>query len=83
MNWFRNGILHQAEIKGSSRILISKETPLVEVANDDNGLIINRYKFHEQLVKEFKDYIDKLKKNNPDLRKKFKYKMDAICKCKN
>jgi len=76
----RCGILHQAEIKGSSRIRI--DTPdLVRWANDRQGLVINREKFHEKLVEVFEDYVAQLHDpDNQDLREKFKIKMDAICK---
>lgn len=79
----RNGILHQAEAKGSSRIWIRKGTLLVEYADDGNGLLINRNKFHEQLVHEFENYVSRLRQNSPvnhELRHKFKHKMNAICK---
>lgn len=79
----RNGILHQAETKGSSRIWIREGTPLVEYADDGNGLLINRNKFHEQLVHEFENYVAQLRRNNPPdngLRERFKRKMDSICR---
>jgi hypothetical protein len=78
---FRNGIFHQAELKGSSRVLMIGS--LVEPAKVGAGLVINRKKFHEQLVCEFNTYIDKLRANNPVdqyLRSKFKAKMDYICR---
>jgi hypothetical protein len=79
----RNGILHQAQTKGNSRIWIREGTPLVEYADDGNGLLINRNKFHEQLVYEFENYVSRLRQNSPvdhELRQKFKHKMDAICR---
>ena len=78
----RCGILHQAEIKGSSRILTGPSIPLVSLANDSKGLVINRLLFHEQLISEFQCYIARLRKSDPpddDLRERFKRKMDAIC----
>jgi hypothetical protein len=80
--YIRNGILHQAEIKGSSRIQTRKSVPLVTDAPDGNGLILNRELFHKQLVHEFEDYVIRLRKSNPpdnELRFRFKAKMDAIC----
>jgi hypothetical protein len=80
--YIRNGILHQAEIKGSSRIWIRKDTPLVRDAPDGNGLIINRHLFHQQLMYEFQDYVSRLRKCDPsddELRHNFRAKMDAIC----
>lgn len=78
----RCGILHQAEIKGSSRVLIRRQVPLVCLAEDRDGLVINRKRFHRQLVKEFKNYVLRLRKNDPldeKLRYNFKKKMDCIC----
>lgn len=79
----RCGILHQAEIKGSSRIWIKEGTPLVSCAEDDNGLLINRRLFHKQLECEFSHYVARLRQNDPPddkLRERFKRKMDVICK---
>lgn len=78
----RCGILHQAEIKGSSRVLIRPQTQLVRFADDKKGLVINRKLFHRQLVKEFENYVAQLRKSNPPdekLRQKFKKKMESIC----
>lgn len=77
----RCGILHQAEIKGDSRIILGKPNLLVKPSNQ-NGLIINRKLFHSQLVKEFEDYVSKLRKNDPPdqrLRDNFRKKMNYIC----
>jgi hypothetical protein len=79
----RCGILHQAEIGGSSRLLIRRGTPLVKMAADGKGLIINRRLFHRELVDEFDDYVTRLRENNPpdlELRRRFKRKMDTICR---
>lgn len=75
----RCGILHQAEIKGSSRIRI--DTPdLVRWAEDKRGLVINRDQFHQKLIEVFEDYLALLRDpQHQDLRKKFRAKMDAIC----
>jgi hypothetical protein len=78
---FRNGILHQAEVKGTSRIRITENLPLVSPTLDGKGLVINRKRFHKQLVQEFKSYMDKLKNpTNRQLQKNFKKKMDYICR---
>lgn len=77
----RCGILHQAEVKENSKIRIIKCTPLVSFTCDKKGLIINRMLFHEQLVKEFEEYVSHLK--NPKKRKlrdNFKKKMNYICR---
>lgn len=75
----RCGILHQAEIKGSSRIRI--DTPdLVRWADDRQGLVINRKKFHRKLAEVFANYVAQLRDpTNQGLRAKFRDKMDAIC----
>ena len=76
----RCGILHQAEVKGSSLIKIN--TPcLVQVTDDGEGLIIDRNLFHQQLKQEFEKYIQELgDPSNSQLRQKFKKKMDYICR---
>jgi len=79
----RNGILHQAETKGSTKIWIRQGSPLVEWTDDRKGLAIHREKFSAQLVLEFESYVQRLRENNPEsgeLREKFKTKMDYICK---
>jgi len=79
----RCGILHQAEIKGSSRVLIRQQVPLVSLAEDGNGLIVNRKLFHRQLIEEFENYVSQLRENNPPdekLRHNLKRKMDYICR---
>jgi hypothetical protein len=75
----RCGILHQTEIKGSSRIRI--DTPdLVRWTDDRRGLVINRKKFHRKLVEVFENYVAQLRDSaSQGLREKFKNKMDAIC----
>lgn len=82
----RCGILHQAEIKGSSKIWIRVGSPLIEYSKDRQGLVINRREFHQQLVKEFEEYVKRLRdenhSKNRELREKFKSKMDFICKVK-
>ncbi len=75
----RNGILHQAEIKGSSRIRI--DTPkMVEKAEDGQGLIINRDLFHKKLMSVFENYLKELHEGKDQtLRDNFRNKMNAIC----
>jgi hypothetical protein len=75
----RNGLLHQAEITGSSRIR-KDEPEMVKVAEDGKGLIINRDLFHERLVEVFEDYLRRLRDGKDQtLRENFRKKMDAIC----
>ncbi len=76
----RCGIIHQAEIKGTSRIVTRPGIPLI--TEIEGGLVINRRLFHEKLVEVFDDYFDDLKNSNSnsETRNNFKKKMDAICK---
>lgn len=76
----RNGILHQAEIKETSRIGLWPEE-MVCKTKDGQGLIINRNQFHEKLVEVFTDYTRQLRDpKNEQLRRNFKRKMDYICR---
>lgn len=80
-NQIRCGILHQAEVKKSSRVLIREGVPLVSLADDGEGLVINRKLFHKQLVHEFEKYVSALQgPSNVTLRANFKKKMDRICR---
>jgi len=74
----RNGILHQAEIKGKSRLRIQLDT-MVQKAPDGDGVVIDRRQFHQALVAVFERYLERLR--DPDaqtLRARFRRKMDAI-----
>jgi len=78
---FRNGIFHQAELKGASRVL--SVGPLAKPAEDGPGLIINRKKFHQALVWTLSDYVCAVRKHSPvdlDTRWKFRAKMNYICR---
>jgi hypothetical protein len=78
----RNGILHQAETKGSSKIWIRCGTPLVRYTPDEDGLEINRKLFHRKLVEVFEAYVKDLQQSSPNegLGKKFVAKMNHICR---
>jgi hypothetical protein len=78
----RNGILHQAETKGSSKIWIRRGTPLVRYTSDREGLEINRRLFHKRLVEVFETYVADLRSSSPDedLGKNFVAKMNFICR---
>lgn len=81
----RCGILHQAEAKKTSLIKIGAEYPLVGWIDDEHtGLIVNRKKFHQQLVREFQNYLVSLRKQPivPTSRPwdNFKKKMDFVCR---
>lgn len=77
----RCGILHQAEVKTDSRIV---STGAELIAEEGKGVIVNRRKFHAQLLREFEDYVKRLRKPKTKedlrLRKNFRQKMDYICK---
>lgn len=78
----RCGILHQAEVKKSSKIQTKAELPLISI-DEKEGVRINRRKFHEMMERVFREYVDALRKNNPSdepLRRNFKTKMNAICR---
>lgn len=81
----RNGLLHQAEIKGDSRIVIgsgwSGDFPAVKWTKSKKGLIINRRLFHAVLMEEFQSYLEQLR--NPadmtqELKDAFWVKMNFI-----
>ena len=77
----RCGILHQAEVKENSKVLIRKDTPLIKYTGDRKGLVINRKLFHQQLVREFEDYVARLREpSNQELREGFRKKMNYICR---
>lgn len=74
---YRNGILHQAQIKENHRVWSIGPV----VSEIDGAMVINRTKFHECLKKDFYEYIQMLGDvNNSELRSNFKSKMDALCK---
>jgi hypothetical protein len=76
---FRCGILHQAEIKGSSKVW--RVGPLIAAASDGKGLIINRKIFHSVLGKAFANYL-RILRNRTDktLCENFVRKMSYICR---
>lgn len=75
---FRCEILHQAEIKSSSKV--RRVGPLVAPTPDGKGLIINRKLFHATLRKAFASYLRTLR-NHSDaaLCQNFVKKMNYIC----
>ncbi|TDE16149.1 hypothetical protein [Dyadobacter psychrotolerans] len=83
---FRCGLLHQAQTKQKSLIKVCQPdfVILADTTNVDKGLIIDRIQFHQNLVLEFEEYIEKLKTNETNfkgenLRLKAITKMDLIC----
>jgi hypothetical protein len=75
---FRCGILHQAEVKKSSRVL--RYGPLVRETPDGEGLIINRKKFHTEVRRAFAAYLRALRQGDQVLRDNAKKKMQFICR---
>ena len=74
----RNGILHQAETRQNTRIRTDSNLPIVQLIQD--GIVVNRRKFHQTLEKAFEQYVEKLRDpKNSELRDRFRRKMDAIC----
>lgn len=75
---FRCGILHQAEIKGSSKVW--KVGRVVQVSSDGKGLIVNHKALHTKLRAAFTSYLTALRQGSDQtLRKNFEKKMDFIC----
>ncbi|MCK4445635.1 MAG: hypothetical protein KAW56_00980 [Candidatus Marinimicrobia bacterium] len=83
---FRCGLLHQAQTKDKSKINICRPylMKLIDEADVKKGMIIDRNKFHDNLILEFNDYIERLEKNklnfkNGNLRINCLKKMNMIC----
>ena len=77
---FRCGILHQAEIKASSKVW--RVGPLSAPTPDATGLIINRKRFHSVLRKAFASYLVALRnRTDATLCRNFVQKMGYICRC--
>lgn len=81
-NHFRNGLLHQGEVKSSGRIKKgSKSLPMIEISQDKKSLIVYRDIFHEALEAEIEDYIQELiEGKDAQLRENFIKKMNEICR---
>jgi hypothetical protein len=77
----RCGILHQAETKENSILLIRSDIPLVAPTPDGRGLVINRILFHKQLVRVFEEYVSSLRDpSQAQVRSNLRKKMDLICR---
>ena len=81
----RCGILHQAETKNNSTIRFLDDENFsdkpFDLLGDGKSLRIHWSKFHPLVTSEFDAYCAHLKADDvPDLRNKFKQKMDFICR---
>ena len=75
---FRNGILHQGEVKSSGLIRIDT-SEMILPTEDDQSLVVNRWLFHEALLKEVEAYQKELiEGNDVELRQNFIKKMNEI-----
>ncbi len=74
---FRCGVLHQAEVGGSSKVW--SVGPLLQ--NEGGSLTVNRNTFHERLKAEFESYLQELRTPvNEALRTNFRKKMNFIAR---
>lgn len=74
---YRNGILHQAQIKENHLVWSVGEV----VHKVDGAMVINRTEFHNSLKMDFEAYRHELSDGrNSELRINFKAKMDTLCK---
>ncbi len=75
----RCGILHQAEVKGSS--LVRRDRPLVSLTADGKGVIVNPRLLHQRIETTFDAYLRELSTpTNPQLRERFRKKMNHIAR---
>ena len=81
---FRNGILHQAQTKKLSiiRTCMANMVQVVNPRNINQGLIIDRTRFHDALVSDINEYAEKIRhpssQNDIYLRNNFVIKMNLI-----
>lgn len=74
---FRCGVLHQAEVGGTSKVW--SVGPLVQI--DGESIIVNRNEFHARLSAEFTEYLGELRdQSNGQLRSHFRKKMNFIAR---
>lgn len=78
---FRCGLLHQAQVKGRSRIRYGLPSlmELVDPEDPKEGLVIDRVQLHDAICAEMNDYVERLRDgNDPHLRHNFLRKMAFI-----
>jgi len=74
---FRCGILHQTQTGSDTKVWSVGKL----VSQSGNFLIINRVKFHQNIISVFNNYLTQLReKDNSNLLKNFKVKMDYIAR---
>lgn len=77
----RNGILHQGEVKGNSRVVITGSAPVVRLTDDGSGIIVSRRRFHREMALYVDEYVSMLRDPaNVDARRKLRRKMNYICR---
>lgn len=77
---FRNGILHQGEVKSSGRIRIDT-SEMIMPSEDNQSFVVNRWIFHDALVQEIDIYINELiVGKDVELRRHFIKKMNEIAR---
>lgn len=80
---FRNGILHQGEVKSSGLIRIDT-LKMIMPSVDNNSFVVNRWEFHNALDKEVESYTEELVEGKDvELRRNFIKKMNEICRLQN
>jgi len=73
---YRNGILHQAQIKNNHLVWSIGKV----VFEQSGAMVINRTAFHKCLKDDFELYLQELRNNsNSVIRNNFKKKMDSLC----
>lgn len=75
----RNGILHGAETR---KWVIWRDEPADKIAApEEDGFALNRSLFYAAVQKDFESYLRELRdRTKEDLRKRFKEKMDDLCR---
>lgn len=75
----RNGILHEAETR---KWVIWRSEPQGQIVGlHEDGYALNRTVFYDAIQEEFKSYLAELRDSSKsELRKRFREKMDKICK---
>ena len=79
---FRCGLLHQAQTKKGSLVKVGKRPMIASISKEvEDGLIVNREKFHAAIKMEIESYKESLSNGDEVLRSRFIKKMNFICDC--